>query len=955
MDERNHIVDGGIVKRAMPFFRPDGQIAVIGVWSGGTWSPESQVWVRQYRSDVSIGTWRIAGVDYPSRPNTDAVLLLEPQGDTSPPDADDIFVFGEGEYHHLPVEESTLPLDSDAAVEIGDARYHGVAQVRDGQVVSVVLFHAGDVVIDQEAPLSIWWRDQEFVVRLAQAQASLLPHDIWLADFDRDPGDALERFLDGRVYMGHLERNSGHEILFRLFHEGGAERVTALDRAIRSWFETYWERAPESVSASQWTEMLRDVFSTITRLNLRESQDWLLSRYERARKWLRGFYLSDARDPEADLLKTLALSQRDQRLLPLWKRLCCLTEDRPLHFASLGLLGLRNLPGPHGELHPAVFSGIVELANALNAQALPRETREAFWEREVRAIMARYRYKEPYWRRRFQPLVDGDSEAARLLGRLLPDSRNAFRRGRSGGRLQQSSARPPALAELRRVLELIQTRVLDDIRDEVEHFLSKHRHYAQQTGDAEYLVKTFSNLSGRLRRSDPAWSLALLREAFVWEPYNPFLWTGRARVESYLGHDDRATALLWEAKRKFPENVVVRNSLAQLLRRQEKLDIAEMMYRQTMKDFPQDVVSRGGLAEMLKAQQRWGEAEALYRETMVAFPQNVVSRNGLAEVLKAQQRWEEAEALYRETMAVFPQDVVSRGGLAVLWLQQQKLQEALDLLHQTVERFPADSVSRGLLSRIQGDDIVLDRIEATYHELTSEINQGEDDAPAAFDTHSEFGEDDFSDVSVLETEEELEVPTDIDDASVNEAQELWELETLSDEIDDSEIIGLANAYRLAARWADGSLQDFYKQKFQEACEQALAKNDQALFALLERGFGLLDDDPKLAEPFFKRQLREGKHAHVLGFHLGALQAQDRNHNPVTEEQWQAVFERFPRQRMLITIEYACQALEHANGNAQSALRALSQQLRTEPDRLPVTLRENHRWLPIMYPEIWTSN
>lgn len=167
MDERNHMVNGGIVKRAMPFFRPDGRIAVIGVWSGGTWSPASPVWVRQYRSGASIGTWRIAGVDYLTRSNVDAVLLLEPQGETTSPDADDIFVFGEGEYHHLPVAESTLPLDSDAAVEIDGARYHGVAQVRDGQVASVVLFHAGDVVVDLEAPLSISWRDQEFVVCLA--------------------------------------------------------------------------------------------------------------------------------------------------------------------------------------------------------------------------------------------------------------------------------------------------------------------------------------------------------------------------------------------------------------------------------------------------------------------------------------------------------------------------------------------------------------------------------------------------------------------------------------------------------------------------------------------------------------------------------------------------------------------------------------------------------------------
>ncbi len=155
---------------------------------------------------------------------------------------------------------------------------------------------------------------------------------------------------------------------------------------------------------------------------------------------------------------------------------------------------------------------------------------------------------------------------------------------------------------------------------------------------------------------------------------------------------------------------------------------------------------------------------------------------------------------------------------------------------------------------------------------------------------------------------------------------------------------MANAYRLAARWADEALKGVYKQKFEEACEQALAMNDQDPFALLERGFSLIDDDPEKAASFFEQQFRDGKHAHILGFHVGSLLAQDRNGDPVTDEQWQAVLRRFPTKRMLITIEHACQVLEHANGNTQSVLQALRQQLHADPETLPVTLRENHKWL-----------
>src|SRR5207253_6782622 len=124
---------------------------------------------------------------------------------------------------------------------------------------------------------------------------------------------------------------------------------------------------PSSIPATRWTEILRDAFSIVTRLRLTQTQKWLLENYDHLRTYLHGLYLGPSRDPEADFLRTLALCQFDQRLLPLWMHLCSLTEDRPLYFASLGLLGLRKMPDesgqPHGDLHPAVFPGIVNLAN----------------------------------------------------------------------------------------------------------------------------------------------------------------------------------------------------------------------------------------------------------------------------------------------------------------------------------------------------------------------------------------------------------------------------------------------------------------------------------------------------------------------------------------------------------------------------------------------------------------
>jgi hypothetical protein len=166
MDHRFASVDGGIVKDIVPFCRSGRQLAVVGVWSGGSWSPSTQGIVRQYRGNTLIGVWQIGGVEYPARQRVDALLLLEPQGEALPPLAGDVLVFGEGVFSRLPVVESTLTPESDAAVEVGDRRYHGVAQVREKRVEAIWLFHQVDAVIDSREVQPLWWRGKEFSARL---------------------------------------------------------------------------------------------------------------------------------------------------------------------------------------------------------------------------------------------------------------------------------------------------------------------------------------------------------------------------------------------------------------------------------------------------------------------------------------------------------------------------------------------------------------------------------------------------------------------------------------------------------------------------------------------------------------------------------------------------------------------------------------------------------------------
>jgi len=208
------VVDGGIVKDVVPFFRSGRQLAVVGVWSGGSWSPSTQAIVRQYRENNLVGVWQIGGVEYPARQQLDALLVLEPQGAALPPLAGDVLVFGEGVFSRLPVVESTLTPESDAAVEVGEKRYHGVAQVRDKRIEALWLLHQVDAVIDSNEVQPLWWRGKQFSARLR-----------------------LSRFADATRYVVQLTLGSKHISLPHLLHTLPPLRAFVLDAGQEMLFQ----------------------------------------------------------------------------------------------------------------------------------------------------------------------------------------------------------------------------------------------------------------------------------------------------------------------------------------------------------------------------------------------------------------------------------------------------------------------------------------------------------------------------------------------------------------------------------------------------------------------------------------------------------------------------------------------------------------------------------------------
>lgn len=410
----------------------------------------------------------------------------------------------------------------------------------------------------------------------------------------------------------------------------------------------------------------------------------------------------------------------------------------------------------------------------------------------------------------------------------------------------------------------------------------------------------------------------------------------------------------------FAKDTVSRNGLAEILKAQGKLEASEAIYRQTMKEFPENTVCRNGLAEVLKTQGKLEDAEVVYRQTMKKFPENAVCRNGLAQVLKAQGNLEEAEMVYRQAIKDFPNDIYCRTGLAVILSLRGKKETGYRLLKKNVKDFPNDLISQALLKEFTKPSTELSVLGDLYGEFTVEQDQEEqaDDlvdqaillqeerslqeilpalssAEPALPQHTEARaplprEDDAiaPQTETLEPSAEVEAPLLADEAfSFEESNGVEEAQ-----------LGLANLYRLAARHATDETQVRFRRLFRETLAQA----PQNILAALEQGFEHLERDPQDARSFFEHQ--QDKQPHVLGLHLGYLQARRKTDETLPAAQWQELFEKFPHQRTLIALAAAQAELRHGNDTSVPVLERLRKQMQAPLANLPSTLQANEQWV-----------
>lgn len=354
--------------------------------------------------------------------------------------------------------------------------------------------------------------------------------------------------------------------------------------------------------------------------------------------WLKVQAAFRTRDPRPVFLRALALAQPDRKLLPFWMMLC---RHGVREEAELALFGLRRMPkDDQGEvergLPRALIQGFLDYGRAA---ARGDDSRRKEWLGEVDFLTAVYPMRGDQWANAFREGMTRRSPPKRLRHWL-------------DERYPGANQEPTKTSHAAPMKGLYWD---DDIKPLLDRFdrnpqmvspalrakLDEYRHYARETGDSYFLVRTFTRLGEYLLNQaphtqtprDPEWALDLGQEAALWEPGDHPSWALVARTLNALGDWTRACAVFWYARRRFPHNPFSHDQLGHALAMRGLVDEGEAVYRQAIRRFPGDPVCWSDLAHTLRVAGRREQAVAVYREALVLFNKNQVLANGLTGVL----------------------------------------------------------------------------------------------------------------------------------------------------------------------------------------------------------------------------------------------------------------------------------------------------------------------------------
>ncbi|NJL27724.1 MAG: hypothetical protein HC897_07430 [Thermoanaerobaculia bacterium] len=467
-----------------------------------------------------------------------------------------------------------------------------------------------------------------------------------LGTFEDDPDAALHDLLLGRSSLGSLAPAEPAQLLLDWLEGIGEPFVSTIDEALARWIEAHWGRpvlpgsaeSPE-LSADAWCRAFEVIAAAES---LPAALGALRGRMPEQRAFLSLLRSGRARDPEGRAWLALARNQTDRSLLPTWWWLVQLPPDAPWYYGALGICGLRGLPeekrGSGGGFPREVAIGLAKLAKALAERCedgwLEKSLAETEFLRTARTTMWAYNWHERwlgFWREQ-PPAEKGENQlAGSWISQLFPGKLEVVSETKVVSPKYQREPPRSWIPAIPRIVSSLNRRQPNALKD-ADALLHEQQHYAEQTGETHFVVRSACNFAKSARAWQPERALEWVRLARRFEPDNAFPWNTETSVLLELGRLLEARKQGLEAVRRFPYDPVTHATLGEVLHREGRLADAEAVYREATRRFTDDSVARSGLAEVLRAQGFLAEAERLYRQVLEQEPHNTYAQAGLRRI-----------------------------------------------------------------------------------------------------------------------------------------------------------------------------------------------------------------------------------------------------------------------------------------------------------------------------------
>lgn len=416
----------------------------------------------------------------------------------------------------------------------------------------------------------------------------------WLETLEASPDAAVTDVMAGYAAVFPYTRADAPDALRMLIGHLSADDPAraALASGLMNWLQEMRQQDPSKDPAflQDHVRQVTEAMEIISLLELVEPAIELRTQYVRWFEWVSRLNMGPSRDARASYMRMLAITQpvvaeyisEPDALAAFWMRICRESGSiYPKSYLQIGLLGLRRLPG-------ALDRGETPWIAGLAAWALVQDPTDKQFLRAWRPIKRLYPASPKILRRNVfnvlsqRPYADAEITPPGWWANDTDDFPNV-----QDTKSRTRSLEPPA-PDLREgiVQDLRDGATFLAVREKLTTMVERYERYTDATADDYFLVRSFCNVGNMLLRHSvdalaerAKFAERLARLTLRYQPRNPIAWALWRDALFSAGAFEASVALGWETVRRFPNNPLMRNELAEILlalgRVQEAQDVVE--------------------------------------------------------------------------------------------------------------------------------------------------------------------------------------------------------------------------------------------------------------------------------------------------------------------------------------------------------------------------------------------